>query len=173
MSTSAMPARLPGWRLAAQVTIDPPPVGWRDALAIRLGARPRRIGLWAELALHGAWQCLDAAGETALPGDARLRVISLGGPRDATRACLAQLRGGMPLPFDFMQSQPALMLAALAEGLGWQGDASYLAGRDLPRVVDLASRGAGPGGLLIGQVEEGPGSPRCAWWRWVPALATS
>jgi hypothetical protein len=160
---------IPGWRLAAQVTIDPPPAGWRDALAMRLGARPRRIGAWAELALHGAWQCLDAAGETALPADARLRVSSLSGPREVTCACLAQLRAGIPLPFDFMQSQPALMLAALVKGLGWQGDASYFMGRDLPRLASLALHGAGPGGLLMGQVEEGPASLSSVWWRWVPA----
>lgn len=161
---------LPGWRLSARVSIDPPPADWRDALATRLGARPRRIGVWAELALYGALRCLDAADETALPPDARLRVTSLGGPRDATRACLSQLRGGMPLPFDFMQSQPALMLAALAKGLGWQGDASYLVARDTRQLTALALCGAGGGGLLLGQVDEGAGSLRCVWERWVPDL---
>jgi hypothetical protein len=160
-------------KLIAQVTIDPPPADWRDALATRLGARPRRIGVWAEFALYGVWQCLDAAGETTLPADARLRVTSLGGPRDAIRACLTQSRTGLPLPFDFLQSQPALMLAALARGLGWQGDASYLAGRDPSRLMDLARCGAGPGGLLMGQVEVGEGakSLRGVWSRWQDAAS--
>ncbi len=57
--------RLAGHR--AHVAIDPLPADWRDQLAARLGARPRRLGAWTELAMFGALRCLDAAGETALP----------------------------------------------------------------------------------------------------------
>lgn len=160
---------IPGWRLAAHVAIDAPPPGWRDALAARLGARPRRIGPWAELALYGAWRCLDAAGENALPADARLRIASLSGPLAATRACLNQLHGELlPMPFDFMQSQPALMLAALARGLSWQGDASFTTGRDTPMLVRMALQGAGRGGLLWGRVEGEAGACASEWARWVP-----
>ena len=160
---------IPGWRLAAHVALAPPPADWRDALTSRLGAKPRRIGDWAEFALYGAWQCLDAAGETMLPARARLRVTSLSGPRSATLTCLAQLRDdSLPLPFDFMQSQPALMLAALAKGLNWRGDASYLAGRDLPQLLRLALCGAGADGLLMGRIEEGDGALHGEWWRWLP-----
>ncbi|MDM0074478.1 hypothetical protein QTH90_08800 [Variovorax sp. J2P1-59] len=162
------PESLPGWRLAAHVVADPPPPDWRHALAERLGARPRRIGVWAELALHGAWQCLDAAGETSLPADARLRVASLSGPAAATRASLEQLRAGLPLPFDFMQSQPALMLAALAKGLAWRGDASFMVCRDLPLLTRVALQGAGPEGLLLGWIEEQRDAYRSEWWRWLP-----
>ncbi|MEJ8853946.1 hypothetical protein WKW79_05170 [Variovorax robiniae] len=159
---------VPGWRLAAHVVADPPPTGWRDALAARLGARPRRIGVWAELALYGAWQCLDAAGESALPPGARLRVASLSGPQTATRDSMTQLRTGLPMPFDFMQSQSGLMLAALAKGLGWQGDASFMVCRDVSLLMRVASSGAGPDGLLLGWIEQDGDALRGEWWRWLP-----
>ena len=163
----SMPS-VPGWRLAAHWVADPPSPDWRHALAARLGARPRRIGVWAELALHGAWQCLDASGESSLPSDARLRVASLSGSTGAIRASLERLRTDLPMPFDFMQSQPALLLAALAKGLAWQGDASFMAGRNVPLLMRMALQGAGPGGLLQGCVDEGPDALRSEWWRWVP-----
>ncbi|MDM0115336.1 hypothetical protein QTI66_24520 [Variovorax sp. J22R133] len=159
---------LDGWRLVAHVVADPPPPGWREALAARLGARPRRIGVWAELALHGAWQCLDAAGEAALPPGARLRVASLSGPQSATRSSLVQLRSGLPMPFEFMQSQPGLMLAALAKGLAWQGDASFMVCRDRPLLMRAALHGAGPDGLLLGWIEQEGDALRSEWWRCVP-----
>ncbi|RYY95605.1 MAG: hypothetical protein EOO24_22575, partial [Comamonadaceae bacterium] len=90
------------FRLVAHTVLTPPPEGWRDALAVRLGQRPRRIGLWAELALHGARQCLDTAGEAALPPNARVRVTSFSGARGATQASMDSFRAGLlPLPFDF------------------------------------------------------------------------
>jgi hypothetical protein len=160
---------IPGWRLAAHVVADPPPPDWRNALAARLGERPRRIGVWAELALHGAWQCLDAAGESVLPTGARLRVASLSGSQSATRASLAQLRSGLPMPFDFMQSQSGLMLAAVAKGLGWQGDASFMVCRSVPLLTRACLYGAGPEGLLLGWIEEEGDALRSEWWRWRPA----
>lgn len=39
---------------------QPVPSDWRDQLVLRLEQRPRRLGTWAELALYGALQCLDA-----------------------------------------------------------------------------------------------------------------
>jgi len=163
---------LPGWRIAAHVVADPPPPDWRDALAVRLGARPRRIGVWAESALFGAWQCLDAAGESVLPPGARLRVASLSGPQAATRACMTQLRTGLPMPFDFMQSQSGLMLAALAKGLAWQGDASFMVCRNAPLLMRTAACGAGPDGLLLGWIEQDGDAIRSEWWRWLPEAAS-
>lgn len=159
-----------GWRLASHVRLDPPPVGWRDALAARLGQRPRRIGEWAELALHGARQCVDAAGEGALPSGARIRVSSLGGARSATHAGMAAYRAGLlPLPFDFMQAQPALMLAALGTALEWQGDGSYMVCRGAQAWAHLALQGAGPEGALLGRVEAHDDVLLSEWWRWLPA----
>ena len=162
-----MPA---GWRVVAHVGADAPLPGWRDDLARRLGQRPRRIGPWAELALHGALQCLDVAGEPALPAAARLRVASLGGAATAMRAAAQQLRHGAPLPFTFMQSQPSLMLAALGAQLAWQGDAVFLSGRDPAALLQLALRGAAPAGVLFGWVEEGAddATRSSAWWRLRP-----
>lgn len=158
------------FRLAAHIALAPPTEGWRDALAVRLGQRPRRIGLWAELALHGARQCLDATGETALPPGARVRVASLSGPRNATQASMDQFRSGLlPLPFHFMQSQPGLMLAALGAALDWQGDASFVVCRDGEAWQRLALQGAGPEGALLGHVEEHGEALATEWWRWVPA----
>lgn len=159
-----------GWRLAAHVAEAPPPPDWRDALARRLGQRPRRIGPWAELAMYGALQCLDAACVAQLPTGARLRVASLSGPQGATRASVAQFcNGELPLPFTFMQTQPGTMLAAIGQALGWQGDAAFLACRDAQALRRLALQGAGPQGVLIGWVEQDGDALRSEWWYWVPA----
>ena len=163
-------APMPGWRLAAQVDLPALPADWRDALARRLGQRPRRIGVWAELALYGACRCLDECGEPVLPPAARVRVWSLSGPRSATQAGIGQVRAGaLPMPFHFMQSQPALMLAALGQALGWRGDAGFVLGRDPQALLRLALAGAAPEGLLFGRVEEEEdgGRLRTAWQRWV------
>lgn len=158
------------WKLAAHIVLAPPPEGWRDALAVRLGQRPRRIGLWAELALHGARQCLDTAGEAALPPNARVRVTSFSGARGATQASMDQFRAGLlPLPFDFMQSQPSLMLAALGAAMDWQGDASFMVCRDTEAWQRLALQGADAGGALLGRVEAHGETLATEWWRWVPA----
>jgi hypothetical protein len=152
------------WRTFAHAVVDPLPDGWRDDLARRLGSRPRRIGPWAELALYGARLCLEQAGEATLPAGAALRVASLSGPMDATRTIAEQARSTLPLPFSFMQSQPSQMLAALAQSLGWQGDARFVMSRDVTTTIELAQLEAGPQGLLIGWVEEGR---RTEWWRMV------
>lgn len=165
----AKPSR-PDWRLVSHLRIDPPPAGWRDELAVRRGQRPRRIGLWAELALYGARQCLDAAGETALPPGARIRVASWSGARSATQASMDSFRAGLlPLPFDFMQSQPALMLAALGAALTWHGDASFMVCRDAQAWHALALNGASADGALIGRMEQHGDSLATEWWRWRPA----
>ncbi|MDH6593869.1 hypothetical protein M2165_003758 [Variovorax sp. TBS-050B] len=162
---------LAGWRTLAHVGADALPEDWRDRLAARLGQRPRRVGLWTELAMYGARRCLDAAGEAALPAGARLRATSLRGPLGAMQAGLAQLDAGMPMPFTFMQGQPALMLAEVGRCLGWQGDASFMLGREARRLPRLAAHGTGAAGLLFGVVEEGREgeAARSEWWRLVPA----
>ena len=154
------------WRTAAHFVAHPPPDEWRDDLARRIDRRPRRVGLWTELAMYGARCCLDAAGEAALPADARLRVAW-----EATQAGLSQLDTGLPMPFTFMQSQPALMLAEVGRCLEWQGDASFMLCRDPQRLLALSKLGAARGGLLFGTVEEAhDGEPlRTEWWRLVPA----
>ncbi len=151
--------------LAAHVVLDPLPADWREQLARRLGARPRRIGDWAELALHGARLCLDAAGEERLPAGVLLRVVGTGGPMAATRVAAAQAQQGLPLPFSFMQSQPSQMLAALSQHLGWQGDARYVLSRDAQASHALALLEAADKGVLIGTVNE---DHRTEWWRYTP-----
>jgi len=76
-------------------------------------------------------------GKANLAGGARLRVASLSGAQSATRASVGQLHTGALMPFAFMQSQPGLMLAALGQALGWQGDASFVVGRDAPELLLL------------------------------------
>lgn len=151
--------------LVAHVVLDPLPAGWRDQLARRLGARPRRIGGWAELALHGARLCLDAAGEESLPPGALLRVVGVHGPMGATRIVAEQATQGLPLPFTFMQSQPSQMLAALSQHLGWQGDARYVLSRNAEPSLQLAQLECGPAGFLIGTIDE---DRRTEWWRYAP-----
>jgi len=159
------------WRSVAHFVAHPPPADWREDLARRIGRKPRRVGLWTELAIYGARCCLDAAGEAALPAGARIRVSSQRGAWGATHAGLTQLDAGLPMPFTFMQSQPALMLAEVGRCLDWQGDASFALCREPERVLQLAKLGASRDGLLFGIVEEERnGEPaRSEWWRLVPA----
>ncbi|MDP9930401.1 hypothetical protein J2X90_001047 [Variovorax paradoxus] len=159
------------WRTVAHFSADPLPADWRDRLAHRLGRRPRRVGLWTELAMYGARCCLDAAGEHALPAGARLRVSSMRGAWGATHAGLAQLDAGALMPFTFMQGQPALMLAEVCRCLEWQGDASFALCRDPQQLLRLSRLGVGSAGLLLGVVEEERNGekPRSEWWRLVPA----
>ena len=168
-SVSAAPPPLrPPWRLAAHVVNAPPPADWRDELAQMLGHRPRRLGEWTELALYGALSCLRAAGEARLPPGARLRLVSRSGPASAQRDALAQLSEGLPMPFAFMQSQPAITLAALAQALQWQGDAAFMAVRDGQPFEAQCLRGAGPAGLLLGRVDTGDDGLRSEWKLWRP-----
>ena len=159
----------PGWRLAAQFHAAPAPADWREALAARLGQRPRRLGRWAELVLYGARQCLDAAGEPVLPAGALLRVSTLYGTQSATRASAQQCQAGLPMPFTFMQSQPAQMLAALALHLGWRGDASFITGRDTPALPRMALHEAAAchaPALLVGRAEEQGDFLETEWSLW-------
>jgi hypothetical protein len=161
-----MSNRTTTWRTLAHHAALPPP-DWHARLCERLGERPRRLGTWAELALYGARQCLDAAHEDTLAPGALLWVASLRGPVAATRAGIEQLRSGSPMPFTFLQTQPGQMLAGLCRHLRWQGDARFALSRDAQALLHLAQREAGPAGLLLGWVDEGE-ALRSEWWRLVP-----
>ena len=159
----------PGLRLAADIQAAPVPADWRDALIKRLGQRPRRLGRWAELALYGARRCLDAAGEPVLPMGAIVRVCSLSGPQSAIQTSVQQRRSGLPMPFTFMQSQPAQMLAALALYLDWRGDASFMLGRDWAALQALALHEAAAfnaSAVLAGSVEEAGDFLSTQWRLW-------
>lgn len=145
---------------------------WREQLAARLGYRPRRIGVLAELALFGALDCLDAAKEKSLPKDVMLQVCSLRGSASAISQVLEQNREGLPMPFSFLQSQTSQLLPALAAALNWQGDASAVIARNPMDLATLACHQAGDAGMLLGWVEDAdPG--RSAWLRLAPCVATS
>ena len=149
-----------------------PPDNWREQLATRLGYRPRRIGILAELALFGALDCLDAAKETSLPGDVVLQVCSLHGSASAISQVLEQNREGLPMPFSFLQSQTSQVLPALAAALNWQGDASVVLARNPMDLAMLACHQAGGAGMLLGWVEEEkPG--RSVWLRLAPCTSPS
>lgn len=49
--------------ITGRCAATPPAQDWREALAHMLGAKPRRIGAWAELGLYGALTCMAEAGE--------------------------------------------------------------------------------------------------------------
>lgn len=148
----------------------PPPEDWHARLCTRLAQRPRRLGVWAELAIYGARQCLDEAHEESLAPGALLCVASLRGPVGATKAAIEQMGSGSPMPFTFLQSQPGQMLAGLCQHLRWKGDARFVLTRDPQALLRLAQRESGPAGLLLGWVDEGSerNSPRSEWWRMVP-----
>lgn len=144
------------WQVTGRSGTAPLADNWRGLLAARLGQRPRRIGILAELALYGALECLDAARETALPQDVVLRVCSLEGPVEAIRQVLEQNREDLPMPFSFLQSQTSQLLPALVAALKWQGDAGIVMARDRMQLATLAAQQAGPNGMLLGWVEESP-----------------
>ncbi len=155
------------WRIAGRHFDDPPPADWRQRLATRLGERPRRVGAWVELALYGALQCLDDAGEASLPDAALLSLSTLHGPDIALRAALAEARDGLPLPIGFLTSQPGQALPALARYLDWHGEGRCLSSRAPALALQLACIEAGPAGLLAGWVDEG-GPGRSLWLRLLP-----
>jgi hypothetical protein len=144
------------WQITGRTGSAPLADKWRGLLAARLGQRPRRIGILAELALYGALECLDAAREAVLPQDVVLRVCSLHGPVDAIRQVLEQNREELPMPFSFLQSQTSQLLPALVAALQWQGDAGIVMARDRMQLATLAAQQAGPSGMLLGWVEESP-----------------
>jgi 3-oxoacyl-[acyl-carrier-protein] synthase-1 len=151
------------------------PPDWREELAGMLGHKPRRIGIWAEVGLYGALQCMRNAGETHLPQGAILRIGSLVGPMGAI---LQTLRGidedGMAMPFTFLQSQPGQLPAILAQALQWQGDARVINHRDVMALLAQACREGGEQGVLIGWLEEADANgPVSHWLRLRPARGES
>lgn len=133
------------------------PADWRDRLVAMLGAKPRRIGPWAELALYGALRCMAAAEETRLPPDATLVLASRHGTRAATVAALGQMSEDLPMPLLFLQTQPNQVLALLGERLCWRGHGCFLAGGTLADARRMAEVQAGTGGALLGWVDDLPG----------------
>jgi len=155
------------WRVAAQSCAAPPTPLWREDLAKLLGARPRRLGTWAELGLYGACTCLQAAGLGVLPSQAMVCVASLSGSESATHATAEQCRDGLPLPFGFLQSQSSQLLAAFGQWLQWEGEGGFLAHRDPACAWRLAQREAlqaQASGVLLGQVEESGVHLSTQWW---------
>lgn len=133
---------------------SPPPPDWREQLARMLGAKPRRIGVWAELGMYGALRCMADAGEAKLPQDAQIWLSSRRGTYAATAVVLEQLQEGLPMPLSFLQTQPSQLLALLAARIEWSGNASFVADSELPALLRLAAAQAGKGGVLIGWVDE-------------------
>lgn len=132
----------------------PPPADWREQLARMLGAKPRRIGTWAELGLYGALSCMADAGETTLPQDALLMLASRRGTYAATDLVLGQMRDDLPMPLAFLQTQPSQLLALLAAQMDWKGHACFFADTEHHALLSLAAAQAGDGGILLGWVEE-------------------
>jgi hypothetical protein len=164
-STQPSPPQLvAGWTCVACFDAGPPPPDWRTELVTRLGSRPRRIGLWAELALYGASHCLGRAGLDHLPPRAALRVASRHGPALVAHT-ITQGLTGLPMPFDFLQSLPSQMLAALGVYLRWQGDARFTAcGDDCEAALDLACGDTDATELLVGLVDDQHGLSTRWWW---------
>jgi hypothetical protein len=145
----------------------PPPADWREQLTRMLGARPRRIGTWAELGLYGALRCMADAGETTLPPDAQIWLGSGRGTYAATHIVLEQLNEDLPMPLAFLQTQPSQLLALLAAQLDWKGFGSFVAGGNPEGLMRLAGAQAGGGGVLLGWLDEMAGGETC-WLRLHP-----
>lgn len=143
--------------ISGRYVAAPPPLDWSAQLAQMLGAKPRRIGTWAELGLYGALRCMSDAGETTLPPDALLMLTSRRGTYAATSSVLEQMRDGLPMPLTFLQTQPSQLLAMLAAQLDWQGHACFLACAQAQDLLRLAGAQAGAAGALLGWVDEANG----------------
>lgn len=162
-----------GWQIIGRSALTPPPENWREALATRLGYKPRRIGLWAELVLYGALCCLENEGEQTpaatarLPAGALISLASPEGPIQALNDSLAEAQDGQPLPLGFLQGQGNQALAHLCKALDWRGDARCLTTRDPLDALRLACQSRPEGGLLLGWVsEEAPLTSQ--WLRLIP-----
>jgi hypothetical protein len=132
----------------------PPPADWREQLTQLLGAKPRRIGTWAELGLYGALSCMADAGEKTLQPDAILLLTSRRGTYAATSAALTQMHDDLPLPLTFLQTQPSQLLALLAAQMDWIGHACFLADARSQDLLHLATAQMGVGGALLVCVDE-------------------
>ena len=132
----------------------PLPEDWREQLARMLGAKPRRIGTWAELGLFGALKCLEDAGESILPPDALLMLGSRRGTYVSTEQVLAQMKDDLPMPLTFLQTQPSQLLALLSAQMHWRGQALFIAGATPQGLLRLATTQAGSAGVLLGWVDE-------------------
>ncbi|MDO8990240.1 MAG: hypothetical protein Q7U91_11485 [Sideroxyarcus sp.] len=146
----------------------PPPDDWRESLTQMLGAKPRRIGTWAELGLYGALRCMADAGEKTLPPDAQIWLGSRRGTYAATDTVLDQLREDLPMPLAFLQTQPSQLLAMLAAKMDWKGHACFVAGTDPGALLRLAAAQAGNGGILLGWLDEMAGG-ETNWLRLRPS----
>jgi hypothetical protein len=140
--------------ISGRCVAAPPSADWREQLTRMLGAKPRRIGIWAELGLYGALCCMKDAGETILPQDALLMLASRRGTYAATDIVLEQMRGDLPMPLAFLQTQPSQLLALLAAQMNWSGNACFVAGAEPQALLRLAATQAGNGGMLLGWVDE-------------------
>lgn len=145
----------------------PPPADWREHLARMLGAKPRRIGTWAELGLYGALRCMADAGEKMLPPDVQVWLGSRRGTYAATDTVLGQMRDDLPMPLAFLQTQPSQLLALLAAQLQWQGHACFVAGGEPGALLRLAAAQAGKDGILLGWLDEMSGG-ETRWLRLRP-----
>lgn len=132
----------------------PPPADWREQLTQFLGAKPRRIGTWAELGLYGAIRCMADADEKTLPLDAILLLTSRRGNYAAKDTALEQMRDGLLMPLTFLQTQPSQLLALLSVQLDWMGYACFFAAAQPKDLLRLAIAQAGSGGVLLGCVDE-------------------
>ena len=156
--------------VTGRCTATPPPVDWREQLALMLGTKPRRIGTWAELGLYGALCCMADAGERKLPQDAQIWLGSSRGTYAATANVLEQLRDDLPMPLSFLQTQPSQLLAILAAQMDWTGHACFLAGTQPQSLLQISAAQAGEGGLLLGWVDEMEGGST-NWVRLLPGAA--
>lgn len=145
----------------------PPPVDWREHLTKMLGAKPRRIGTWAELGLYGALRCMANAGEKTLPPEAQIWLGSRHGTYVATDVVLKQLREDLPMPMAFLQTQPSQLLALLAAQMDWKGHACFVAGAKPEAILRLAAAQAGKDGVLLGWLDETDGG-KSDWLRLLP-----
>ena len=161
------------WKITGKYNGSPPQADWRADLASRLGTRPRRIGVWAELALYGALRCMDDAGESVLPNNALLSIDSAMGPATVLLDTLKATPGELPMPISFLQSQPGLLLPVLAQHLHWSGNGRIISVRGPLLSLRLAclETSSPSDGVLVGWVEEATPNFPGGISRWLRIIA--
>lgn len=126
-------------------------------LARSLGARPRRLGRFAQLALAGALECAQQfpAHSVGLHPDSGILLFSetsVWGELVA-RVRAFNERGEAPTPFEFFTVQGNAACLAIARHLGIRGPALFLAGSDEARDLALWALALQAPAVLAGRVE--------------------
>jgi hypothetical protein len=159
-----------GMRLCASARIsfdvkveDPASTALGELLTRQLGERPRRLGVFAQLALAGALECRERVRALAaeIPSDTAMLLTSEFAVwmELAPRLASFNVNDQAPTPYEFLAVQGNSACLAVAQRLGIAGEVLLLASDDESRDMVVATLASDSPGLLLGRVEIG----ECEW----------